>query len=90
VDGKKMLSITMPNDQQIEVMVNDAVKDAFKLRVKKLIKDEVYRQFEEKLRKLQVSIKPDIRDKVEEKKDEVAPAIEDKGGDTKNELESKV
>jgi hypothetical protein len=91
VDEKKMLSITMPNDQQIEVMVNDAVKDAFKLRVKKLIKDEVYRQFEEKLRKLQVSIKPDIRDKVEEKKDEVTPATEEeKGGDKKNELESKV
>jgi len=90
-DEKRTVNIAMPNDQQIEVMVNDAVKDAFKLRVKKLVKDEVYRQFEEKLRKLQVNIKPEIREKVEEKKEQVAPATEeDKGGDNKNESESKV
>jgi hypothetical protein len=63
------IPIGMPDVSVIEKWVNRAVSDAFTTRYKKLVKDEVYRQLEDFIKKQQLQIRPVVKDIVEEKKE---------------------
>jgi hypothetical protein len=62
-----------PTDQQLLQWVDRAVHDAFMTRYKKLVKDEVYRQLEDKIKRQQIEIRPVVKEMVEDKKEEIAP-----------------
>jgi hypothetical protein len=69
--ANKDIELKMPDDPMLNKYVDRAVNQAIKSRVNKLVKAEVDRVLGPYLREMQVNVKPDIKEKVEDKKEEV-------------------
>ena len=74
--GAGLVDVKMPDDVMLNKLVDRAVNQAVKSRVNKLVKAEVDRVLGPYLRDMQVQVKPEIKEKVEDKKEEVREVSE--------------
>jgi hypothetical protein len=75
-DAGGLVDVKMPDDVMLNKLVDRAVNQAVKSRVNKLVKAEVDRVLGPYLRDMQVQVKPEIKEKVEDKKEEVKEVSE--------------
>jgi hypothetical protein len=62
----------MPDQPTIQKWVDRAFSEAVKIRVRKIIKDEVYKELEPVVRKVQTDVRPTVEETIETKKTQTA------------------
>ena len=74
------ISVNVPDDETLNKLVDSSVNKAFKSRLNKLIKTKIDQELGPILKQLQINLKPDIEEMVDEKKEDVESAVS-KGGE---------
>ena len=69
------IDVPVPDEATLDKWIDRSIHDAFMTRYKKMVKDEVYRKMEEKIKKGLIKLRPAVQEAVEEKKDEVAEGV---------------
>ena len=77
------LSVNVPNEEVLNKMVDSSLNKAYKSRLNKLVKTKIDQILGPVLKQLQIKLKPDIEELVEDKKQDVQVAVSE-GGENKN------